>query len=239
MTLQVPQPLPDIKAGQFLSLRCDPADRHSLLRPFSILDHNAFDGTLSIYFKALGRLSEFMFSLKPGTELDCLYPLGVGFPWQEDLRRVALVGGGVGLAPLLYMSRQLEPYSPNIHVVAFLGGASAADLVPELLADYELPMELATIDGSTGLKGTVVELFARSEEYFDVIYTCGPNAMMAALQQCLPHDTKAYASLEEYMACSVGACYGCTTVIKANGEERNLRVCREGPVFDLRSVVFA
>jgi dihydroorotate dehydrogenase electron transfer subunit len=238
MKLGVPQPLPDIKAGQFLSLRCDPADRHSLLRPFSILEHNAFNGSLSIYYKALGRLSEFMFSLAPGTELDCLYPLGTGFPWQEDLRRVALVGGGVGLAPLLYMSRQLEPYSANIHVAAFFGGASAADLVPELLAEYDLQLELATIDGSTGFNGTVVDLFARSTEYFDVIYTCGPNAMMAALQKRLPHGTQAYASLEEYMACSVGACYGCTTTIRTDGEERNLRVCREGPVFDLRSVVF-
>jgi dihydroorotate dehydrogenase electron transfer subunit len=84
----------------------------------------------------------------------------------------------------------------------------------------------------------VVELFARSEEYFDVIYTCGPNAMMAALQEQLPHGTPAYASLEEYMACSVGACYGCTTAIRTADGERNLRVCREGPVFDLRTVVF-
>jgi len=239
MKLGVPQPLPDIAAGQFLALRCDPSDRHSLLRPFSILEHNAFDGYLSIYYKDLGRLSHFMFSLKPGAKLDCLYPLGVGFPWLEDWRRVALVGGGVGLAPLLYMSRQLEPYSENISVAAFFGGATSDDLVPELLADYDLSLDLATMDGSRGFKGTVVDLFTGSDEYFDVIYTCGPVAMMSALQQKLPDGIEAYASLEEYMACSVGACYGCTVRISVSGEERNLRACREGPVFDLRSVVFA
>jgi dihydroorotate dehydrogenase electron transfer subunit len=238
LKLEVPDALPEIKAGQFLSLRCDPADKHSLMRPFSILYSNALDDRLSVYYKGLGRMSNYLFQVQPGAQLDCLYPLGKGFPWLSDWRRVALIGGGVGLAPLLYMARQLEPYGENMHVVGFFGGATAGDLVPELLNAYELPVKTATMDGSAGYHGTVVDLFSQDEDYFDVIYTCGPNAMMAALRQVLPEGCAAYASLEEYMACGVGACYGCTARIMTDGVEQNRRVCCDGPVFDLRSVVF-
>lgn len=238
IVLQVDKPLPDIRAGQFLNLRCDPADRFSLLRPLSILDADPDAGTLSVYYKALGRLSTRLGEVKPGTRLDCLYPLGTGFPWTTDLRRIALVGGGVGLAPLLFWSRQLEPYGATMHVEGFFGGASAPDLVPSLLAEYSFPMQFATMDGSLGYHGTVVELFRDHAAQYDAIYTCGPNPMMAALQIVLPPGIPAFASLEEYMACGVGACLGCVARIQRSGEVRHLTVCKEGPVFDLRQVQF-
>ncbi len=239
IVLEVSKPLPDIRAGQFLNLRCDPADRHSLLRPLSILDADLEAGTLSVYYKALGRLSTRLGDVPAGARLDCLYPLGIGFPWTTDLRRVALVGGGVGLAPLLFWSRQLEPYGSTMHVEGFFGGASASDLVPGLLVDYDFPMRFATMDGSLGYHGTVVELFHENAGKFDAIYTCGPNAMMAALKAVLPPGIPAFASLEEYMACGVGACLGCVARIAESGEVRHLTVCKEGPVFDLRHVMFA
>ena len=238
LTLGLPEPQPEIKPGQFLQLRCDPGDRHSLMRPFSILDANALDNTIGVYYKGLGRLSSYLCSVPVGTELDCLYPLGTGFPWQYDWRRVALIGGGVGLAPLLFLARHLEPYGERMQVTGFFGGASGPDLVPELLKDYDFPQQLATMDGSVGFQGTVVDLFSGCEDYFDVVYTCGPNAMMRALQDVLPTAVPAFASLEERMACGVGACYGCVAAIKAGEETENQRVCLEGPVFELRNVVF-
>ena len=239
LTLKVARPLPELRAGQFANLRCDPADRYSLLRPFSILDADPLLGTLSIYYKQLGRLSSILAGVPAMTRLDCLYPLGSGFPWREDLRRVALVGGGTGLAPLLFWARQLEPYGAGMEVAGYFGGATAADLVPELLGDYGFPMHVATVDGSAGFHGTVVELFAGHAEPYDAVYVCGPNAMMAALQQVLPPDCQAYASLEEYMACGVGACLGCAARIRENGAVVHRTVCKDGPVFDLRQVEFA
>lgn len=238
LELQVPAPLPPVTAGQFLNLRCDPSDRHSLLRPFSILGSDEAQGRLSVYYKHLGRLSVRLSEMPVGTELDCLYPLGQGFSWQPEWRRVALVGGGVGLAPLLYWAQQLQARDPDVQPVCFLGGGTESDLVPALLERYELPLELATMDGSRGHHGTVVELFSGRSAGFDALYSCGPNPMMAALKQVLPDGMPAYASLEELMACGVGACYGCTARVVTGGAEQNLRVCREGPVFDLHSVVF-
>lgn len=236
--LQAARPLPDIRAGQFLSLRCDPADRHSLLRPYSILDDDALAGTLSIYYKHLGRLSSRLSEIPEGTQLDCLYPLGKGFPWREDWRNVALVGGGVGIAPLLFLAKQLEPYGASMQVHGFFGGASAVDLVPALLERYHLKQHLATMDGSLGHRGTVIELFSQQLSYYDAIYSCGPNAMLAALQKVIPAGYPAFASLEEYMACGVGACYGCTASVQVGEEIKNLTVCRDGPVFELPNVIF-
>lgn len=237
--LLAPRPLPEIKAGQFVNLRCDPGDGYSLLRPFSVLDVDPYNNIMGVYYKHLGRLSRYLSTLRPGTRLECLYPLGEGFPWRNDWRRIALVGGGVGLAPLLLLARQLLPYGANMYVKAFFGGRTEEDLVTALLDQYEVAMHLSTDDGSLGSRGTVVEAFNENTEDFDVIYTCGPNPMMEALKQVLPEGTPAYASLEEYMACGVGACYGCAARLQTDAGLVHKTVCKDGPVFDLRQVVFA
>jgi len=243
LKLAVPQPLPDIQPGQFLNLRCDPSDAHSLLRPFSVLDINVGQGILSVYYKHLWRLSTHLATIQAGTFLGCLYPLGQGFPWQQDWRRIALIGGGVGLAPLLFLARWLGAKDPEVEIHGYFGGATDGDLVPALLADYSFPMQLATMDGSTGYHGTVVGLFGETGVNeggcYDAIYTCGPNAMMAALRDVLPRGVPAFASLEEYMACGVGACYGCAAPIREPDGVHYQRVCCEGPVFPLREVEFA
>lgn len=243
ITLAVLKPLPDILPGQFLNLRCNPSDAYSLLRPFSILDTDAAQGTLSIYYKHLGRLSTHLSTIPAGTRLDCLYPLGQGFPWHQDWRRIALVGGGVGLAPLLFLARWLGIKDPDVEIHGYFGGATDGDLVPALLADYGFPMQLATMDGNTGYHGTVVDLFGKrgtdSGKAYSAVYTCGPNAMMAALRDVVPKEVPAFASLEEYMACGVGACYGCTAPIREQDGVHNRRVCCDGPVFPLREVEFA
>jgi len=239
LDLAVPKPLPDIRAGQFVTLRCEATGKHSLMRPFSILDYDLQASTISIYYKHLGRLSRRLSEARPGTVLDCLYPLGQGFPWQQDWPRVALVGGGVGIAPLLLCARLLESISPSISVTGFFGGNTKADLVPALLERYAFTMHLATMDGSSGFHGTVVDLYRQRVDSFNVLYACGPNLMMAELQKHLTADIPAFASLEEYMACGVGACLGCVAPIRENDNIVYRTVCKEGPVFDLRKVVFA
>jgi dihydroorotate dehydrogenase electron transfer subunit len=240
--LQFEHALPEIRAGQFFSLRCDPHDRNSLLRPFSFLDADPAARTISVYYKHLGRLSRALSDFGPGTQLDVLYPLGQAFQWRPEWRRVALVGGGVGMAPLLYLGRELLAHGDGLQVEAFFGGRSEDDLVPGLLSEYvELVLHLATDDGTRGFHGTVVELFRRSLERgseFDAVYICGPNPMMRALQAVVPGELPAFASLEEYMACGVGACLGCTAHIEEGRQRYNKTTCKEGPVFPLHSVVF-
>jgi dihydroorotate dehydrogenase electron transfer subunit len=238
LTLQCEAPLPRIQAGQFANLQCEQGDEYSILRPFSVLFEHASEGRLGIYYKILGRMSDKLSRQPPGAQLNCLYPLGQPFVIPESARRIALVGGGVGIAPLLYLQEQLAKTHPQLEVRAYFGGRSAPDLVPRLLAQYDFPQELATDDGSLGFRGNVIECFSRGGMDYDAVYTCGPNPMMAALKAALPQGLAAYASLEEYMACGVGACYGCTALIEAGGSERRLTVCKDGPIFDLRQVVF-
>jgi dihydroorotate dehydrogenase electron transfer subunit len=240
--LQLEALLPEIRAGQFFSLRCDPHDTWSLLRPFSFLDVNPVARTISVYYKHLGRLSTILSDFGPGTVLDVLYPLGKPFTWQEDWRRVAIVGGGVGMAPLLFLARELLPYGETMQVEAYFGGKTEEDLVPGLLGEYpELSLHIATDDGSRGHHGTVVDLFRRSlaqGAIYDAVYVCGPNPMMHALKAVVPSDVPCFASLEEYMACGVGACLGCTAHIEQDGQRFNMTTCKSGPVFPLQSVVF-
>jgi len=236
--LTSPEPLPPIAAGQFLALRCDPGDTCSLLRPFSILSVDREANTLGVYYKHLGRMSKRLSTVVPGERLECLYPLGNSFPWEQGWGSLALIGGGVGLAPMLYLAEWLLKQDPGLELKCFFGGNSEEDLVPALLESYDLPVETATMDGSAGYKGTVIDLYHESADKYQTVYTCGPNPMMAALQGKLPDACQAFASLEEYMACSVGACYGCVVKIKEENGYSNQRVCKEGPVFDLRRVVF-
>lgn len=238
LTLQCEAPLPEILAGQFANLQCEEGDRYSILRPFSILSDDPASGVLGIYYKVLGRMSAVLAREPVGAKLNLLYPLGRPFVIDAAARRIALVGGGVGIAPLLYLQEQLAKSHPGLEVRAYFGGRSAPDLVPELLKRYDFPQELSTDDGSLGFRGNVIECFRRGGMDYDAVYTCGPNPMMAALKDALPPGLRAYASLEEYMACGVGACYGCTALIMDGDTERRQTVCKDGPIFDLRQVVF-
>jgi dihydroorotate dehydrogenase electron transfer subunit len=238
LVLEFGKPLPSIAAGQFLNLQCDPGDLSSMLRPFSVLWDEAADGRVGVYYKVLGRMSELLTHVQPGEALRCLIPLGQAWPFDPAWRRVALLGGGVGIAPLLYYQQQHAQSHPRLELRGYFGGRSAPDLVPELLSRYSFTQHLSTDDGSAGYRGNVIALFREVGETYDAILTCGPNAMMAALKGALPPGVPAYASLEEYMACGVGACYGCTALLVESGAERRQTVCKDGPVFDLRQVVF-
>lgn len=238
LVLRAEEPLPAIRAGEFVNLRCVPDDEHHLMRPFSILGMDPGRNELHVYYKVLGQQSALLVHAPVGCRLDCLYPLGQAFPWQPDWRRVALVGGGVGLAPLLFMAEQLKAEQAGVAITAYFGGNSEPDLVPSLLERYELDVRPATMDGSAGFKGNVVQLFAQADTDYDVVYTCGPNPMMAALKTVLPEGLPAFASLEEYMACGVGACLGCVAAVEEDGRMVNRPVCKDGPVFPLHAVHF-
>lgn len=236
ISLHTEKDLSGIRAGEFLSLQCDPEDSWSLLRPLSILGVDLQQNTMQVYYKHLGRMSRALSSVAAGEYLNTLFPLGGRFPVDPSHGRIALVGGGVGLAPLLFLAKQLEDSA--VLIDAYFGGAGKPDLVLRMLEPYSCNMILSTDDGSHGYHGNCVDCFFDSNQEYDAIYTCGPNPMMAALRDRLDGSTPCWASLEEYMACSVGACLGCTAHIDNDGQRSNETVCRKGPVFDLAKVVF-
>ena len=224
------RPLPDMLPGQFVEVRVDHSSTTLLRRPLSInyvdrehnelwlLVHEIGDGT-----RALGRLVA-------GDSVNCLLPLGNGFTLPATAGgRYLLVGGGVGTAPLLYYGAELR--RRGCEPVFLLGARSEGDLLQ--LDDFRRigRIETTTEDGSMGAKGFVTQHPMLSEEHFDAIATCGPKPMMVAVARYAEAtSTPCEASLENRMACGLGACLCCVE----DTTEGNLCVCKEGPVFNIK-----
>ncbi|MGI6440663.1 MAG: dihydroorotate dehydrogenase electron transfer subunit [Peptoniphilaceae bacterium] len=201
-------PLP----GQFYMLRA--WEREPLLsRPISV--GRADQGELSFYYLVKGKGTRLLQALKEEESLLLFGPLGKGFPKEEG--SVALVGGGIGIAPLIELSHRL-PAAPDVYV-GFL------DTPYALEAFRAQTLAVATDSGRVGHKGFVTELL--KPESYDAVYACGPTPMLSALKKLCEGKTRLYVSLEAHMACGVGACLGCAV---PSGDSY-VRVCKDGPVF--------
>lgn len=198
--------------GQFYMLRA--WEREPLLsRPISV--GRAEDGRLTFYYLIKGKGTRIFSELQAGDEILLFGPLGQGFP--EESGNIALVGGGIGIAPLIELSHRLAD-APDVYT-GFLDAPYALD-------DFRAgTLSVATDSGRHGHKGFVTELF--EPEPYDVVYACGPTPMLSALKKLCEGKTKLYVSLEAHMACGVGACLGCSV---ASGDTY-VRVCKDGPVF--------
>lgn len=227
----------ECKAGQFLHLKVDDQNNPLLRRPISIYDVDLNAGKIVLLYKLVG-LGTNLISLKhAGETIDLMGPLGHGFSVSSAYKNILLVGGGVGIAPLLYLGRTLKSLGSAVTVLH--GAANRNQLVSgerfnRLGIDY-LP---ATLDGSAGYHGLVTGLMAEklTSGKIDYIYCCGPEPMMAAVaayaeQTGIPGEV----SLEEYMACGVGACLGCARKLKSRAETY-VKVCQDGPVFSMHEV---
>jgi len=178
----------------------------------------------------------------PGALIDVLGPLGQGFPVQGRKvgEHAVLVGGGVGVPPLLYLAKQLVDKGVKVTSVIGFGTASQVFLEQEL-AQYG-KVHVATIDGSKGVQGMVTDIL--NDQYglalsdWDVLYSCGPLPMLKALQVKFQEtDKEAYLSLEQRMGCGVGACLACVCTAAEGSEKSYYKICSDGPVFPLREVV--
>jgi dihydroorotate dehydrogenase electron transfer subunit len=170
---------------------------------------------------------------KPGMEIDILGPLGNGFPVEEtgEGETALLVGGGIGVPPLYELSKQLTAKGVNvIHVLGFQT-ASAMFYESEFLENGET--YVATVDGTHGMKGFVTDVIKDKEISFNCMYACGPTPMLKALEHGFP-DKKVFISLEERMACGVGACFAC---VHKTPEGTYKKVCSDGPVFRAGEVI--
>ena len=211
----------DPKAGQFFMLK-SPTAATLLPRPISVCDYQ--DGVLTFLYQTVGRGTGELAQMQAGDDLLVTGPLGNGFPLDEIRGRVALVSGGIGTAPMVLTAQRLK--DAGCVVECYCGFRNGKFLTQEL-AERCGQVHITTEDGSEGTKGLVTEILNPSE--YDAVLCCGPEPMMRAVTMlCKQADTAVYVSLENKMACGVGGCLVCTCT-DING--KNLRTCKEGPVF--------
>lgn len=220
--------------GQFLHIRCGEGSDPLLRRPMSI--YRTEGDTIQLMIRDVGVGSHWLVGREPGDELDCLGPLGHGFRLLPEARSLLMVGGGYGVAPLVGLAERA--LARDGASVALAVGAFTAELVfPARLLPIEVEYLVATDDGSAGYHGFVTDLVPERLQWADAIYACGPLPMMAALARIVrERDPRkpAQIAMEERMGCAMGVCLGC--VIETS--RGPLRVCTEGPVFDIRQVVW-
>ncbi len=233
---EIPEEI-DFRCGQFLNLSVGDG-AHLLRRPFAVMSYDRVSRTVCVCYQVKGEGTKLLSRAKEGDMLTCVLPLGNGFCIAEEQKRVALVGGGVGVFPLLSVLREYR--ESDKHFRSYMGFRSAEYVNTFCMYDKRSDaLFIATDDGSFGEKGTAVsEFFADCENAKpDVILACGPTPMLRALKAGLAErkiETPCFVSLEERMGCGIGACLVC--VCKKSGSEENARVCKDGPVFDINEV---
>ena len=224
-----------MKAGQFLHLRV-PDDAHLLRRPISISSIDKLTNQCHLIYRIEGSGTAIFSTLKPGDSLDVMGPQGNGFDLSdlEQHSRVLLVGGGIGVPPLLEVAKQL--HERGVDVTTVLGFATKdAVILEDELAKYS-QVFVTTDDGSYGIKGNVSVVIKKFDNEFDAIYSCGAPGMMKYINQTFSDHPRAYLSLESRMACGMGACYACVLKVP-DSETISQRVCEDGPVFKTGTVV--
>lgn len=200
--------------GQFYMLRA--WERYPLLsRPLSICDKD--EESITFLYQVVGKGTTHLSKLKPGEMVQILGPLGQGFPLDhlED-KKIALVCGGIGIAPMLYLAK-------NLKIFDFFAGFRNE---PYFVTEFQKRADFTQISSETGHYGEKGYITQFIPDEYDVVFACGPNPMMQSLKS-LKLKARVYLSLEAHMACGIGACLGCA-VKTVNGVKR---VCHEGPVF--------
>ena len=227
-------PLPEMLPGQFVEIRVDGSTSTFLRRPISINFVDREQNELWLLVAAVGEGTRRLASLQSGDTLNCLLPLGHGFTMSESKdEHVLLVGGGVGVAPLLYMGAEMQ--KKGIEPTFLLGARTAKDLLMLDIFKRFGRVYVTTEDGSEGEQGFVTQHSILQKEHFSRIATCGPTPMMKAVAgYARKADVECEVSLENLMACGLGACLCCVE----KTTEGNLCVCKEGPVFDTKRLLW-
>ncbi len=234
-----------MQPGQFVNIRLSGLNDPLLRRPMSIHAVDTETGRFKVLYQVVGRGTEALTTIKTGESLQILAPLGSGFPLPDEPaangQQIALVAGGIGIAPLYALAEDL--LQKGYCLTVYYGSRSRADLlVLEELQQLGVKLELATEDGSCGKQGYVTVQLRENlqRQQTKAVYACGPMPMLKALKK----ETQSLAipvwlSLEAHMACGLGACLGCTVRLKtADGGWRYALICQEGPVIAAEEVDF-
>jgi dihydroorotate dehydrogenase electron transfer subunit len=260
-------PHDEFKPGKFLHVKCSKGLDPLLRRPMSICDISDDERYLTVLYRKEGRGTTLLSEYQAGEKIDILAPLGNNFELPAEYengenstdglqkqcltKKVLLIGGGIGVPPLYYLGRKLKAAGHSI--ISILGFNAAKDVFYENEFKSLGEVFITTVDGSYGTKGFVTDALTEIENAengvvqgsledwepsYDVVYSCGPKAMLKALQSSISSDKLAYMSLEERMGCGVGACLACVCNYNEGFErDKNYsRVCTEGPVYKLHEI---
>ena len=228
--LKSPENIPTVKPGNFAEIHINNSPDVFLRRPFSILDVDYENRIISFYIKVIGKGTKQLGNFNKGDNLSIIYPLGNSFTLPAKAKKVLMIGGGSGIAPFILLGKEL--LKNKIEATFLLGGRSKKDILLTNEFSKYGDVLITTEDGSLGEKGLVTDhpVFKSPEFNFDKIYTCGPDPMMKAIARIAKEkEVECEVSLENMMACGIGACLCCVT----ETIEGNKRVCMEGPVFNV------
>jgi dihydroorotate dehydrogenase electron transfer subunit len=262
LRLHTPECAKTVRPGNFIHLSCN-HEKYSLKRPFSVLRNSRDEGWIEILYKVVGSGTEQLAKIKPDDVLHCMGPIGNTFTLSENTKRPLLLGGGVGIPPILFFAEQLKKKN-NITPMVIMGSEIPfpfkvqpskilIDSIPSdtiaamaLLEDLNIPSRLTSkqdypgcFDGYIHELATIWLQSLSSQERSDIeIFACGPTVMLKAVAKVSQQfSLPCQLSLEEYMACAVGGCAGCTIEIINNAGQRQMkRVCVDGPIFDANAV---
>ena len=231
----------NIIPGQFIQVRLNSLSSDPLLcRPFAVYQ---IDGeVIDILFKLVGKGTRLLSEKVVGDELMITGPLGNGFPIDDNFKTALLVAGGIGIAALHLLIEKLK----GRNIIVLMGACSEDMLLGfDDLVSLGVCVLTATEDGSCGYRGMVSQLLEeviveeKDKAEGCVIYSCGPMPMLKAVAEIAKkHNIKAYVSLEEKMACGIGACLGCAIEVKSPDGKKYKMVCKDGPVFDSQEIAW-
>ena len=219
--------------GQFVSLYCNDGSR-ILPRPISICEIDRVDGALQLVYRVAGKVTEEFCGYHSGKLIEVMGPLGNGFPLKS--KKAFLIGGGIGIPPMLELAKQLDCEKQII-----LGYRDRQTFLVNELKKYA-DVYIATEDGSVGTKGNVLNAIEENNLSADIIDACGPTPMLRALKEYgQKNNIETWISMEEKMACGIGACLACVCKSKNKDHHTNVnnkRICKDGPVFLAQEVEF-
>jgi len=221
-----------VKPGQFCNLKITQTQTPLLRRPFSV--SNVEEELVSFMYKVVGTGTEILSKKKKNDIINILAPLGNSFFIEDNFEHAILIGGGIGIAPFPYLIQRING-KKDFSVLFGVRNKSEAH-------NYGLENVLiSSDDGSVGIKGNVIDLLKNKLGEINIdkikIFACGPNPMLKALQTfCLENNLDGEVSLESQMACGFGICQGCPVEVK--GQEHYSLICKDGPVFNIKDVVF-
>ena len=229
MWLQAEEIAVQAKPGQFISVYSNDKSR-VLPRPISICEIDREQGKLRIVYRVVGKGTEEFSKALAGDTFEILGPLGNGFPLEKAKgKRVLMVGGGIGVPPMLQTAKEAEAEA------VIVSGYRNNDLFLKEELENAGSLYIATEDGSVGTKGNVLDVIRENDIQADVMFACGPTPMLRALKQYAEEkNMPCWISMEEKMACGIGACLACVCQSKdvdAHSHVHNKRICKDGPVF--------
>jgi dihydroorotate dehydrogenase electron transfer subunit len=260
MRLLAPHCALKARPGSFVHLTCDP--QLSMRRPISIMRVNANEGWVDLLYKRVGRGTTLLAQRQVGENISLLGPIGNPFQLSPGRRRPLLIGGGVGMPPMIFLAEALRddserqpmvilgsevpfPFKPTPSKILLPGIPEGVIAGMPLLDDWGIPSRLASLQGYPGcFDGYVTDLarhwldgLDRESRQTVEIFSCGPHPMLEAVTKlAADYDLPCQVSLEEFMACGVGGCAGCVVEVQTDEGPAMKRVCVDGPIFDAKTV---